>query len=120
MPQKPARPCSWPGGCPNVAVVGGRCLQHARLIGVEQRPSAARRGYDRQWRKRRAEFVRENPRCVKCGAPTTDVDHILPLAEGGRDDEWNWQALCHACHSRKTAAENGGFGNRKCKANQNR
>nr|DAK90259.1 MAG TPA: HNH endonuclease bacteriophage, HNH Endonuclease, DNA.52A [Caudoviricetes sp.] len=26
-------------------------------------------------------------------------------------DQSNWQALCHECHSRKTAKENGGFGN---------
>ncbi|WP_304879789.1 HNH endonuclease [uncultured Parasutterella sp.] len=26
-------------------------------------------------------------------------------------DESNWQALCKRCHDRKTAAEDGGFGN---------
>ena len=45
--------------------------------------------------------------------PATDVDHIIPH-KGNEDlmwDEENLQALCHACHSRKTAAEDGGFGN---------
>jgi 5-methylcytosine-specific restriction protein A len=23
----------------------------------------------------------------------------------------NWQSLCHSCHSRKTASEDGGWGN---------
>lgn len=47
--------------------------------------------------------------------PATDVDHIIPH-KGNEDlmwDEENLQALCHACHSRKTAAEDGGFGNIK-------
>ena len=37
----------------------------------------------------------------------TDVDHIVPH-RGDRDLFWdrnNWQALCHSCHSKKTAAE---------------
>lgn len=30
-------------------------------------------------------------------------------------DRTNWQGLCKQCHSRKTAAEDGGFGNAKPK-----
>ena len=45
----------------------------------------------------------------------TDVDHIIPV-EGPLDplfwDETNWQSLCHPHHSRKTNAEDGGFGRR--------
>ncbi|KAE8545359.1 hypothetical protein F6453_2331 [Marinobacter nauticus] len=26
-------------------------------------------------------------------------------------DDSNWQALCHSCHSEKTASEDSGFGN---------
>jgi 5-methylcytosine-specific restriction protein A len=43
----------------------------------------------------------------------TDVDHIIPH-RGNQKLMWdqsNWQALCHACHSRKTASEDRGFGN---------
>ena len=32
-------------------------------------------------------------------------DHIVPLAEGGRDTDDNTQALCEACSDTKTAAE---------------
>jgi predicted kinase len=35
----------------------------------------------------------------------SDVDHIIPKRHGGTDDEANLQALCHACHSRKTSRE---------------
>jgi 5-methylcytosine-specific restriction protein A len=43
----------------------------------------------------------------------TDVDHIEAV-EGEKDPlfwvEANHQPLCHACHSYKTALENGAFG----------
>jgi len=39
------------------------------------------------------------------------LDHIVPLAAGGeRLDASNVQWLCIACHSVKTAREDGGFG----------
>tara|TARA_Y100000389_G_scaffold200790_2_gene241991 strand:+ start:170 stop:688 length:519 start_codon:yes stop_codon:yes gene_type:complete len=31
-----------------------------------------------------------------------DVDHVIPLMAGGLDNESNMQALCPACHRRKT------------------
>ena len=31
-----------------------------------------------------------------------DIDHITALGLGGKDTEDNWQALCPACHRRKT------------------
>jgi 5-methylcytosine-specific restriction protein A len=43
----------------------------------------------------------------------TDVDHIKPH-KGDMTLFWdrtNWQSLCGPCHSAKTAAEDGGFGN---------
>ncbi|WP_423837057.1 HNH endonuclease [Sutterella wadsworthensis] len=45
----------------------------------------------------------------------TDVDHIKPHRGDPilLFDEKNLQALCHACHSRKTASEDGGFGNER-------
>jgi 5-methylcytosine-specific restriction protein A len=39
-----------------------------------------------------------------------EVDHIVPLSEGGNNSLDNLQALCKSCHSRKTVLENGGFG----------
>ena len=44
----------------------------------------------------------------------TDVDHIVPHRGDARllYDENNLQSLCKSCHSRKTATEDGGFGNR--------
>nr|DAE96978.1 MAG TPA: HNH endonuclease [Caudoviricetes sp.] len=47
--------------------------------------------------------------------PATEVDHIIPH-RGDQKLFWdmsNWQALCHNCHSAKTAREDGGFGNKR-------
>ena len=32
-------------------------------------------------------------------------DHIVPLTEGGTEDDSNIQPLCDDCHTRKTHAE---------------
>jgi 5-methylcytosine-specific restriction endonuclease McrA len=33
---------------------------------------------------------------------TWERDHILPIALGGTNDEWNVQILCPNCHRSKT------------------
>lgn len=38
-------------------------------------------------------------------APATQRDHVIPLAEGGLDDETNEQGLCDACHDAKSHNE---------------
>jgi 5-methylcytosine-specific restriction protein A len=88
----------------------------------DDRPSAARRGYGRRWRKVSAAYLRAHPlcecrECKEAGrpVPATVVDHIVPH-RGDQDlfwDETNWQAMAKPCHDRKTAAEDGGFGRRR-------
>jgi 5-methylcytosine-specific restriction protein A len=58
----------------------------------------------------RARLFARQPWCVACltvGRQTkaTIRDHIVPLGEGGRDDETNEQALCRECSDVKTARE---------------
>lgn len=83
----------------------------------KERGSSAARGYGGKWQKARATFLSNNPICVACLAKgfvveATVVDHIVPHKGdmGLFWDSGNWQALCKACHDRKTAAEDGGFG----------
>jgi len=50
------------------------------------------------------------PLCVMCQthgrvSVATIRDHIVPLAEGGRDADDNVQPLCQACSDTKTARE---------------
>lgn len=76
-----------------------------------ERPSAAKRGYDRHWQRFRRHYLAENPLCVACDrngklALATDIHHRIPMRQ--RPDlqyvEANLVSLCHACHSSITAS----------------
>lgn len=74
----------------------------------DPRPNANARGYDRHWQKVRAEYIAEHPLCEDCldqgkTTPVYDVDHIIPLSQGGeRLDKENMRSLCRKCHNIKT------------------
>jgi len=62
---------------------------------------------------RYAILKRDREQCVKCGASpkknsevTLEVDHIIPVAEGGTNDPKNLQTLCWSCNQGKTDAPN--------------
>ena len=56
-------------------------------------------------------YVAENPVCVICEergfvSPVEEVDHIVPIRQGGAEYDWNnLQSLCKSCHARKSAKE---------------
>ena len=118
MPTAALHPCSWPGGC-RALTAGRLCAAHAPAAsdtaapvgyrwGTERRDVKRLRGRQLQAR-REALFARE-PLCRRCrelGRVTvaTIRDHVVPLAEGGRDDETNVQALCQECSDSKTREE---------------
>lgn len=74
------------------------------------RPSAAKRGYGREWRAIRAAFLAKHSRCADCGTTASEVDHIISLRNGGTNEPSNLRALCKACHARKTVAVDGALG----------
>lgn len=48
---------------------------------------------------------RDDRQCLNCGAPATEVDHIVEIQDGGAEfDLANLRSLCHACHACKTSA----------------
>lgn len=109
MPTKPKKPCSEPG-CPSLTS-SKYCELHAKS-NSDSRPSAAKRGYNSQWRKARNIYLKEHPLCAYCMkegkfTKATVVDHIIP--HRGDDklfwDESNWQPLCKSCHDKKTMTE---------------
>ena len=137
MPTALLKACPGDGGRCTALVTSGRCPVHARQAD-RRRGSAASRGYDRRWTRRRAQFfgdliaagvtpvcgarlpgalVTTHSACAAAGLLTAhrlQVDHIVP--PDGPDDPrfWhdrNYQVLCHQCHSAKTTAEDGGAGN---------
>lgn len=81
-----------------------------------QRPSSSKRGYNAKWRAASKSYLFDNPLCVDCRSrgiikSAECVDHIIPH-KGDMKLFWsrrNWQALCHSCHSRKTAKEDSSF-----------
>jgi 5-methylcytosine-specific restriction protein A len=110
MPMLPKRPCPV-AGCP----VPGPCPVHRRPVRPQpaqpvrlyddRRGSSTQRGYGYAWQQRRKEYIKQHPFCVRCGKPTTDVDHKLARRFGGSEDDSNLQALCGSCHKAKTARE---------------
>jgi len=73
----------------------------------DTRPDSTARGYDATWERLSKMLRRERPVCELCQVrPSRLVDHIVPLRAGGaRLEIENLQALCIACHARKTAAD---------------
>lgn len=126
MTVAPLTPCKHPG-CHKYAVLGSSyCREHAEVHRAQyalrdrQRGTRTQRGYSNQWLAASKAFLTAHPMCAECEkqgrhTPATEVDHIIPH-KGDKVLFWNrdnWQALCHRCHSAKTAREDGGYGNRQ-------
>ena len=114
VPNVPGSRCTEPG-CGELAPFGqARCERHAGELVRDYHAGAHRRIYQTtRWAVARREVLASHPLCRACGIePATDVDHVVPLREviergGDPYARTNLEALCHACHSRKTAAEVG-------------
>jgi 5-methylcytosine-specific restriction enzyme A len=94
-----------------------RCPKTAREYD-KQRGTPTERGYDADWRKLRASWLREHPLCEPCQkrglvVPASHVDHVQSIREAPerRLDPTNLRSCCASCHMSKTASQDGGFGN---------
>lgn len=113
MPARTPTPCRARGCGALVSDRSGYCETHKSDSWKNFRAgkSASQRGYGTQWRKQRAAALRRDRGlcvlCIKQGRveAATDVDHIIPKAQGGTDDVDNLQSLCRCCHQQKTARE---------------
>lgn len=121
MPARaPSRcPCGVVSPAGTLCPCRARRRQAAKAEADARRPSAAARGYGAKWAAARRDFLTAHPRCVRCGAPATVVDHKEPhrLAQARTEDErraalkrfWdrkNWQSLCASpCHNRAKQAQ---------------
>lgn len=110
--------CRYPGCRKTIPFGESYCAEHKVFSRDSSRKDATQRGYTYKWKKEAKKFLAQHPLCAECekqGRLTlaTDVDHIKPHCGNQKLfwDKSNWQPLCHSCHSRKTAQEDGGFGN---------
>ena len=70
---------------------------------LKDRLQASKRSYSTAHKLEVA--YKQRYRCARCREmlkPTFQVDHIVELAEGGKDDMENLNALCVECHAEKT------------------
>ena len=47
-------------------------------------------------------FGRSNGKCVYCGAPAQEIDHVIPRSNGGSNSTYNLVASCRACNQMKS------------------
>jgi 5-methylcytosine-specific restriction enzyme A len=101
------KPCARVG-C--VALVDrGYCAEHQASaparVAEERRGSSWKRGYDGAWLRFRKWFLNRHPVCEDCGRLATEPHHIKKVKEylELRLVEINCKALCHDCHSKRTA-----------------
>ena len=120
MGTAPPRPCARPG-CGALVSGAAYCPDH-RATREGGRPSSPRRLYGKRWHARAHLFRRHYPlcgmrpngqrpigsRCYDEGrtTPGFQTDHVVPHRGDLRLfwDENNWQTLCAACGSAKTAS----------------
>jgi 5-methylcytosine-specific restriction endonuclease McrA len=102
----PTRLCSDPT-CPEEATYRGRCALHSRANEQAIKRTGLKLYSTAKWKRTREAVLFAQPLCAcGCEGIATDVDHIVPLDEGG--DPWdmtNLQGLTAACHGRKTRQE---------------
>lgn len=99
--------CSTPG-CPELTP-SGRCTTCTSRAD-QQRGTAAARGYDRRWERRRARYLTRNPICVLCGGIATVADHhpesrrdLIAQGVADPDADHRLRPLCDTDHSKQTA-----------------
>ena len=121
MPIKPKRPCKYPN-CPAL-VDTGYCERHKKDYNKSKRNQNewVELYNTTRWRKASKMFLNEHPlcECNECKSlgrlvSSQVTDHKIPH-RGNLElfwDESNWTAMSKKCHDRKTAKEDGGFGNK--------
>jgi 5-methylcytosine-specific restriction protein A len=66
--------------------------------------------YGYAWQLLRKQILARDPDCQLalpdvCTGRSAQVDHILPVSEGGSDEASNLRGVCKACHRKRTARQ---------------
>lgn len=97
-------------GCKVVVSNGRRCPDHAHGWKASPRTASSARTNTTVWKSNRLiALERDNYTCQtrgpRCTIKATEVDHIIPVTNGGTDDLYNLASTCHLCHNDKTQLE---------------
>lgn len=92
----------------------GYCAQHQPPAYINSEHSTL---LPPNWNQIRKDILqRDRNVCYKCYLPTAqEVDHIIPLKEGGSNNYHNLASICIPCHRKKTSQE----GHKAKKRNKN-
>ena len=111
MPNKPKKPCAYPG-CPNLTD-DMYCEEHKAKVNKDynryQRNPETKKKYGNNWNRLRNRYIREHPLCEDClksgyYVPAAEVHHIVPVSRGGTNEITNLVALCKSCHMKRHLA----------------
>lgn len=80
------------------------CLGCGELIGHGSRcgDCSPRNGSTRAYRATRATILTPGSRCYLCGGKATQVDHVVPVIQGGTDHPSNLKPICWPCNRAKS------------------
>jgi len=106
MPQKPMRPCRFPG-CPHLTDdKSGYCPEHLKQTRRRQdkeRGTSTQRGYNYRWQRYRRAYLAAHPLCVLClkkkpevVREATVIHHVDRNPKN--NEKSNLIALCDECH----------------------
>jgi len=83
-------------------------LNANRISTLDAKAGTTERIRGRTWMSTRERILkRDGFACQCCGLVRSDheIDHRIPLEQGGSNGDSNLWTLCHDCHARKTADE---------------
>jgi 5-methylcytosine-specific restriction endonuclease McrA len=83
---------------------------NSRIKTLDAKAGATERVRGRAWMTQRQRVaLAHNYQCAGCGrvwlSYRDQIDHIVPLEQGGSNDDSNLQPLCSECHETKTTRE---------------
>ncbi|MBC7076595.1 MAG: HNH endonuclease [Syntrophomonadaceae bacterium] len=73
-----------------------------------ERDSQTRKLYGKTWKRIRDRYIAKHSLCEECRksgklTPAEEVHHIIPLSQGGTNEDGDLMSLCARCHSAITA-----------------
>lgn len=112
MALRPNKPCRAKGCQVLTRAACGYCDEHVGQAKAWATRQGSGRG-GRPWRRTREEVLKRDNYLCQCEdckrlgrvRPAHEVDHVVPLAQGGTDSLSNLAAINHDCHRVKTLRE---------------